>query len=272
MISGDTKPLVSIVTVVFNGAKTIEQTFKSVLNQSYSEIEYIVVDGGSTDGTQEIIANYKGLISRWISEPDEGLYDAMNKGIGMSNGDLIGIINSDDWYEVDAVETMVKVYLAEPNKYIFHGDLRIHGEGESIRVKYFNPSRFKMKYYGVTYNHPTFFVRREVYQRFMFNTSLVSVADIQFILQVLNWRPNAFEYVPKIIANFRKGGISSQQSTIASIISGYLARRNAGFKWYENYFSVIIKVIYHSVTTFITAESFNKIKRLLYGGKNGKTA
>lgn len=101
---------VSIITVVYNGVKNIEQTIKSVLHQTYSNIEYIVIDGGSTDGSLDIIKKYSDSISYWVSEADKGIYDAMNKGISKATGDLIGIINSDDWYEPDAIMNMVTAY------------------------------------------------------------------------------------------------------------------------------------------------------------------
>ncbi len=98
---------VSVITVVFNGAGTIEQTIKSVLGQTYKNIEYIIIDGDSTDGTQEIVEKYGESIACFVSEKDNGLYDAMNKGISYATGDIIGIINSDDYYAVDAVEHVV---------------------------------------------------------------------------------------------------------------------------------------------------------------------
>ena len=104
-------PLVSIITVCFNSERTIEQTIKSVLNQTYKEIEYIIVDGQSTDGTLDIINKYSSQIAKIVSEPDEGLYHAMNKGISMATGDIVGIINSDDWYEPYTVEEVVKCFV-----------------------------------------------------------------------------------------------------------------------------------------------------------------
>ena len=114
--------LVSIITVVYNGEKYLQQTIDSVVNQSYRNIEFIIIDGGSTDGTLDIIKANEESVSKWISEPDEGLYDAMNKGIRLSRGEIIGMINSDDWYELDAVKIMVEAFLNNPTKNIFHAD------------------------------------------------------------------------------------------------------------------------------------------------------
>lgn len=112
-------PLISIITVVYNGEKYLEQTIQSVINQTYKNIEYIVIDGGSTDGTLDIIKKYEEHISYWVSESDKGLYDAMNKGIGVAKGELIGMINSDDWYELEAVEIMAEAYKNNPTKVYF---------------------------------------------------------------------------------------------------------------------------------------------------------
>ena len=109
-------PLVSIITVVFNGERFIEKTINSVISQTYKNIEYIIIDGGSTDKTLDIIRQYEDRIDYWISEPDNGIYNAMNKGIKLSRGKLIGLINSDDWYMENAVETVVARYLANSDR------------------------------------------------------------------------------------------------------------------------------------------------------------
>lgn len=255
------EPLISVITVVYNGVNTIEDTFKSVFNQSYNNIEYIVIDGCSTDGTIEIIKKYADQIALWISEPDKGLYDAMNKGISMANGELIGMINSDDWYELNTIEKVVKSFKLKPHKSIFHGDLKIYEENGDTMIKKFNPSLFKMKNYGVTYNHPTFFVSPDIYKDYKYNHNLISVADIQFILEILLNKKDAFEYIPYVLANFRKGGISSQQTTLSSIKSGYIARKNAGFGTFENTFSLFIKLVYHTTTKFISVKKYHQIKK-----------
>ena len=124
---------VSIITVVFNGIRTIEQTIKSVLNQSYKNIEYIIIDGGSTDGTLDIIRKYENYLSYIISEPDHGIYDAMNKGIQKSTGDIVGIINSDDWYEVNTVSQVVERFESFAVDLVY-GDINFIGKnGEIIR-------------------------------------------------------------------------------------------------------------------------------------------
>lgn len=100
--------LISVITVSYNAVSTIEQTILSVINQTYSNIEYIIIDGGSTDGTIDIIRRYEDKIAYWVSEPDRGIYDAMNKGASKANGEYIAFLNSDDWYELDAVSIIAQ--------------------------------------------------------------------------------------------------------------------------------------------------------------------
>ncbi|WP_236579112.1 glycosyltransferase family 2 protein [Hydrogenimonas urashimensis] len=237
------KPLVSIITVVYNGEKYLEQTIQSVIKQTYENIEYIIVDGGSTDGTLDIIKKYEKNISKWVSEPDEGLYDAMNKGIRMANGELIGMINSDDWYETDAVETMVKAYLEHPSKHIFHADRYDIKEDGSRAIKKFHPSVFKFKYYGMTYNHPSMFITKKEYEKHLYNTKLKALSDYQFVLEAFLRDPNIFQYIEKPIVNYRLEGVSAQMHIKEKLEEGFAARKNADMNLYENIFSVIFRFI-----------------------------
>lgn len=241
-------PLISIITVVYNGAKTLEQTIQSVINQTYNNIEYIIIDGGSTDGTIDIVEKYKDQIAFWVSEPDKGLYDAMNKGISKANGEIIGMINSDDWYEPGTVSSIVSYSEINPGAKIFHGDLLIHETNGRQAIKRFNPSLFKMLNYGVTYNHPTFFVSKDIYKKYSFNIKLVSVADVQFILEILLKEKNVFIYIDQVLANFRKGGVSSQQTIISTLKANYIARKNAGYSIFQNLKALFINTCYQVLT------------------------
>lgn len=240
--------MISVITVVYNGANTLEQTIQSVINQTYENIEYIIVDGGSTDGTLSIIKKYSKHINHWISEEDAGLYDAMNKGISLASGKLIGMINSDDWYNPDTVSTVVSYMKLYPGKRIFHGDLLIHDYDGKPHLKRFNPSLFKMLNYGVTYNHPTFFVSKEIYEQYSFNINLVSIADVQFILEILLKEKDVFVYVNKVLANFRKGGVSSQQTIVSTLKANYIARKNAGYTNFNNFKALLINLCYQLMT------------------------
>lgn len=234
---------VSVITVVYNGDKYLEQTIKSVINQSYENIEYIIIDGGSTDGTHGIVEKYRGNISHFVSEPDSGLYDAMNKGIGVATGELIGMINSDDWYELDTVELMVKAFKSNPNKTIFHADRFDIDEDGKRTIRKFNPSTFKFKYYGMTYNHPSMFITKEEYKSHLYSTSLRSLSDYQFVLEALLRDEGTFQYINKAVVNYRLDGISAKMKLLMSLKEGYKARYLGGLTVIENVFSVVVRLL-----------------------------
>ena len=236
------QPLVSIITVVYNGVKTLEQTIQSVLNQTYKNIEYILIDGGSTDGTLDIIKKYEDQIAFWVSESDKGLYDAMNKGISKANGTIIGMVNSDDWYEPNAVELIVKAYRQNPEKKIFHGDRFDILEDGTKQLRKFHASRFKFLYYGMTYNHPSMFVHKAIYQENSYNTSLKALSDYEFVLtQYLN-NKNIFFYIQEAYVNYRLDGISAQMKLKQSLSEGFISRKNARQNIIRNSFAYIIRL------------------------------
>ncbi|MEZ4801583.1 MAG: glycosyltransferase family 2 protein [Gelidibacter sp.] len=236
-------PLVSIITVVFNGEKHLQQTIDSVHNQTYKNIEYIIIDGGSTDGTLPIIKKNSQKISRWISEPDKGLYDAMNKGIKLAKGELIGTINSDDWYEPNAVELSVKSYRDNPHVSIVHSNRYDVLPNGTKRIYKFNPSSFKFKYFSMTYAHPSMFITREEYSKHHYNTTLKSLSDYQFTLEAFLQNQNGFVHIAKPLVNFRLGGVSGQIGFYDELKEAYLARSFAGMNPLETIFALFLKII-----------------------------
>lgn len=235
------QPLISIITVVYNGEKYFEQTIQSVINQTYKNIEYIIIDGGSTDGTLDIIKKYEKNISYWVSEKDNGLYDAMNKGISVAKGELIGMINSDDWYNLDTIDIIVNAYLKNSEKRIFHGDTTYINEDGGTFLRKFNPSVFKFKYYGSTHSHPTFFVSKSEYKEHKYNTKLKSLSDYQFTLEAYLKDKNKFHHTDKALANFRTGGISSALSLSKTLKEGYISRKIAGLSLFERIFYILFR-------------------------------
>jgi len=233
-------PLISIITVVYNGEKYLEQTIESVLNQTYNNIEYIIIDGKSIDGTLDIIKSYEKYISYWISESDKGLYDAMNKGIAISKGELIGIINSDDWYELDAVELMVNAYLEHPDKNIFHADLFNVDEKNNRKIKRWNNSGFRFKYYAMTYNHPSMFITNKEYAMHKYNMKMRALADYQFILESYLKDENSLYYIDKPIVNYRLDGISANRTLWQGLKEGYEARKLAEMSCIERVFAFLL--------------------------------
>lgn len=202
---------VSIITVCYNSQETIRDTIESVLQQTYLNIEYIIVDGASTDHTMEIIDEYQALFHgrlHVISEPDYGIYDAMNKGIEMAKGEIIGIVNSDDYYEIDAVERMVEKYKDYDVRFaILYGMVRILQDNIEKEIVLLSHNFLHKKMIA----HPGCFVTRAVYEEISkYNTEHISASDYEFMLEVADTNLVTFIPVYTIISNHRLGGISNR--------------------------------------------------------------
>lgn len=208
---------VSIITVTYNSGKTLSKAVESVLNQSVSPFEYIIVDGASTDDTLAIAHKYdeefakKGIIFTIISEPDKGIYDAMNKGIAKASGDIVGMINSDDYYEPCAVETVVDSYLEAPFD-LFYADLNmVRPDGTSF-VKH---SRDRKYATSRDWNHPTTFITKEIYNNYSYKNDTIH-DDYDLILR-LKKAGVRVRVVNKVIANFVMNGVSHDKSISKAI-------------------------------------------------------
>lgn len=211
-------PKFSIITVCFNSEKTIERTIVSVLSQSYKNFEYIIVDGASTDGTLNIIKSYTEKYPdkiKLISEKDNGIYDAMNKGIRVASGDLIGIVNSDDYYEIDALENISRAY--DGKKYeIVYGMLRTVKDGKEVSVYIKNHQWLEED----MITHPTCFVTKGIYDDFgVYSLKYQYSADYEFMLRVSKIPQVVFRPVYKIISNFSIDGASAS-------VNGYIDTLN----------------------------------------------
>jgi glycosyltransferase, family 2 len=205
-------PLISIITVSYNAVKTIEDTIISVLNQTYSNIEYIIIDGASTDGTLEVIKKYQDDISIIVSEPDKGIYDAMNKGIERANGELIGIINADDWYEANAVERTVEIYLRGEKKFdVLYGDmLYILLNGKTQKI--IPPREVEGLRKKMIIGFASMFIAKKAYEKWgVYDTSFKISGDYDLVLRFYT-KGAVFKKMDFIAANFRQGGISTELS------------------------------------------------------------
>jgi len=203
---------ISIITVVFNSVNTIEPCINSVLNQTYP-LEHIIIDGGSTDGTLDVINQYSTDNLKLISEPDEGMYDALNKGIDAASGDIIGILHADDIFENNEVISKVARVFEIKNPDTCYGDLLYvdHNDTNKI-IRYWQSGSFKKNKFlwGWMPPHPTFFVKKMVYKKFGgFNLSLGSAADYELMLRLLVKNKCSCAYLPKIITRMRVGGVSN---------------------------------------------------------------
>ncbi|MBO4903730.1 MAG: glycosyltransferase [Lachnospiraceae bacterium] len=210
---------ISIVTVTYNSAATIATAVRSVLDQTYPAYEYIVIDGASTDDTVAVIEGFadrfakKGIRLDVISEPDNGIYDAMNKGVARASGDIVGIINSDDRYEPCALEVVASAYSEEPFD-LFYADLKmLLPDGRSF-VKH---SRNRKYATSRDWNHPTTFITKKIYERYKYRTDTIH-DDYDLILRLK--RDNAkIRVVNTVIADFSMNGVSHKRSLSAALSS-----------------------------------------------------
>ncbi len=203
---------ISIITVVFNAVQYLEKCICSVLEQKNVHIEYIIIDGGSTDGSLAILEKYKSHFSYFVSEPDKGMYDALNKGVRQSTGDIIGILNADDMLADDQVLFEVKNYFQSHDVDALYGNLNyIDPETEKVIRKWisrpFDPQNFAR---GWMPAHPTFYMKRELFFKHgLYSLEYGSAADYEFMLRYLYTNKVKAGFLEKLMVNMRVGGMSN---------------------------------------------------------------
>lgn len=204
---------VSIITVCFNSQATIEDTIKSVVSQAYENIEYLILDGMSTDNTLDIINKYRDHIDLLLSESDGGMYDALNKGIDMTSGDIIAILNSDDIYKDSQVIQDVVDAIQKNQTDACYGDLVYVAKNDLSRVKrYWRAGAYRDNYFkaGWMPPHPSFFVKKECYDKYgKFNLGLISAADYELMLRLIHKHQIKLAYIPRVLVKMREGGLSN---------------------------------------------------------------
>lgn len=223
---------ISIVTIAYNSAETIRDTIESVINQKDVDLEYIIIDGGSTDETCEIVKSYGDQIHHFVSEPDKGIYDGMNKGVSRATGDIIGVLNSDDFYYNDSVLAGVLEEFKTGVDAVY-GDLVYVNQTNTDKVtrtwisKAYNDGDFKK---GWMPPHPTFFVKKEIYEKFgAYSLELRSAADYEFMLRVIHKHKIQLGYINEILVKMRVGGASN-----ASIKNRVKANKEDRKAWQMN--------------------------------------
>ncbi|HBU06917.1 MAG TPA: glycosyl transferase [Candidatus Magasanikbacteria bacterium] len=244
----------SIITVSYNSAETIEDTIKSVIAQNYSDLEYIIVDGGSKDSTLQIVDKYRDKIAKIVSEPDKGIYDAMNKGINMATGEVVGIINSDDFYFNDQIFNNIISQFENTSSDAVYGDI-IYVNRKDIKkqVRFWRAGEYKEEKLncGWIMPHPAFFVKKEIYNKFgLFNLDFRIAADYGLMLRFLK-NGLKVNYLPQTFVCMREGGFSGQSYKQRK--KGWQELKKA---WAINNFKI--------PRFFITRRILSKIKQYLF--------
>lgn len=233
---------VSVVTVSLNAEDTITDTLESVSSQTYPRIEHIVIDGGSSDGTVEILSAHQENLSQWISTPDNGIYHAMNKGIQRATGDIIGFLNADDVYQHDEVITEIARCFEDQSIQACYADLVYVDRDDLSKVlRYWRSQPYRPGLFekGWMPAHPTFFVRRNVYERFGgFNETLKYQSDFELTARMLAIHRVNARYLPEIIVRMRAGGTTNKsvKNIVRGNIESYRACRQLGLKLTPLYF------------------------------------
>ncbi|MDJ0661019.1 MAG: glycosyltransferase family 2 protein [Crocosphaera sp.] len=203
---------ISIITVCKNAEKTIKKAIQSVINQTYSNIEYIVIDGNSNDKTSKIIEQYKTQINQWVSEPDTGIYNAMNKGIKIATGDFIYFLNSDDYLlDNDVIQDVVNYLNEHPNCDIIYGDLEARDQDNTILVKPPQPQKIlEWMIYG-SMPHQATLAKANIFEKYgLFNEGYKIVADVEWYLNLLKYNEINWQYYPRTIASYALNGLSTK--------------------------------------------------------------
>lgn len=224
---------VSVITVTFNSVETIEDCVRSVLDQKYKDIEYIIVDGGSTDGTIAVLDRYRDQLALVISEPDEGIYDAMNKGVAAATGDVVGTLNSDDLYTDSAVIGDIVRTMQQENVDSCYGDL-VYVKRDNINriTRRWEAGDFERQRFlkGWMPPHPTFFLLRKHFLEFgAFNLSFKTSADYELMLRMLYRHGISAAYVNRVVVKMRTGGQSN-----VSLKNRLMANREDRLAWRVN--------------------------------------
>ena len=245
------KPCLSVITIVYNNVKDIERTMLSVLNQTYPNIEYIIIDGASTDGTKDIVYQYKSRLAQFISEPDKGIYDAMNKGIGLATGDYLLFMNSGD--EIYAPETVSEVFATAEAADIYYGETEMFNDKwESLgQRRHHAPENFSWESFrfGMSISHQAIYVKRDIAEPFDLNYKYSS--DIDWIIKAAK---NASSIVNThlYVAKYLVGGISKKK---------HLASLKERFRIFTKYYGLIPNLINHAVIALNLTRYFVRNRR-----------
>lgn len=239
---------VSIITSTYNSAYTIKDTIESVIAQTHTNIEHIVVDGASKDNTLEIVKDYSNKISKIISEPDNGIYDAMNKGIRAATGDIIGILNSDDFFtSTDVVSIIVKTFEENDIDALF-GDVHfVNSNNLNKCVRYYSSSVFRPSLfrYGFMPAHPSFYMKKEYYEKYgLYSLDYKIASDYDLLIRYLYKNTVRYKYVKKDFVTMRTGGVSTRNFNSRILLNKEIIEACRRYGIYTNMFLLSLKYLY----------------------------
>jgi glycosyltransferase involved in cell wall biosynthesis len=205
---------ISVITVTYNAASTVGRCIQSVINQNYPYIEHIIIDGGSGDNTLAVINSYKDHITRLVSEKDKGIYDAMNKGISLATGDIIGMLNADDFYTNDNVLSEIAQAFEHTGADAVYADLDfVNGEEKVIRRWHSGNYKAGIFNYGWMPPHPTFYCKRELYMRLgTYSLEFGTAADYELMLRFIHLHKASIFYIPQTLVKMQAGGVSNKNA------------------------------------------------------------
>jgi glycosyltransferase involved in cell wall biosynthesis len=211
---------ISLITVVYNAESTISSCIESVIRQNFKNIEHIIIDGGSTDGTIQIIETYKNYLTHFVSEPDKGIYDAMNKGIKLATGDVVGMLNADDFFADSTVLSAIENAFNKSNSDIVYGDLDYINKNGKITRKW-RSGKFTSKSFNLGWMppHPTFYCKRNLFEKFGFySLNYGTAADYELMIRYLYANQLTAFYINKVIIKMKIGGKSNK--TLSNRVKG----------------------------------------------------
>lgn len=243
---------ISIITATYNSSTTLRDTIQSVLSQTYTDIEYILIDGGSQDSTLSIIQEYEPLFQgqmKWISEPDKGIYDAMNKGIQMATGEIVGILNSDDFFtSSDVLEKVVREFEKNAILDAVYGDVHFVCPDHLQKcVRYyssaiFRPSLFR---FGFMPAHPSFYVKRKCYEKYgLYALDYKIAADYDLLIRFLYVNRILYKYMKMDFVTMRTGGVSTQGFQNRLILNKEIVKACRKYGIYTNLWMLLFKYFY----------------------------
>lgn len=240
------KPLVTVITVVFNGAETLEHTIRSVNEQTYDNVEHIIIDGGSTDATLDILRKYEDSIDYWVSEKDAGIYDAMNKGIALARGDYIGMLNSDDYFaKPSALKIVATNFMASNVDAVFScldivDPTNLNRVLRKYRISSFSPFMLRI---GVMPPHPTFYCKKSCYEKAgPYRTDYRIAADFEMLARLLLKHQITWKFIDETTVKMRSGGLSSSGIKSSWVVNREIIRACTENGLYTNMFMLALKL------------------------------